>query len=239
MSETETPLVTKAEETRQHILEAALVVFRRCGLEKATMREIAREAGMALGAAYYHFDSKDSLVMAFYGKAQEEMQPLVLRALTSSRDLGKRLEACIGVKLRYFERDRALLRALTGHIDPADPLSPFSRETAAIRENDIRLIRTALQGARQRIHPDLAEQLPTLVWLYQMGLFLYWICDPSPRQQRTNVLLKKTMGVIVTLIQISGLPVLKPVRKMVRELLEAASFDSPQEASGMPDHRSA
>jgi AcrR family transcriptional regulator len=33
------------------------------------MRDIAREAGMALGAAYYYFESKDAIVMAFYERA--------------------------------------------------------------------------------------------------------------------------------------------------------------------------
>ena len=39
------------------------------------MREIAAAAGVAVGAAYYYFDSKDALVMAFYEQAQEDMTP--------------------------------------------------------------------------------------------------------------------------------------------------------------------
>jgi AcrR family transcriptional regulator len=30
------------------------------------MREIATSAGVATGAAYYYFDSKDAIVLAFY-----------------------------------------------------------------------------------------------------------------------------------------------------------------------------
>ena len=46
----------KSDETRSRILEAALSVFRERGFENATMREIAVEAGVATGAAYYYFD---------------------------------------------------------------------------------------------------------------------------------------------------------------------------------------
>ena len=55
----------KSEATRARILEAALRTFRKRGFHAATMREIASEAGVALGAAYYYFDSKNARVMAF------------------------------------------------------------------------------------------------------------------------------------------------------------------------------
>src|SRR6266404_3481041 len=125
---------TKSDETRVRILEAAVALFRRRGFDAATMREIAAEAGVATGAAYYYFDSKDAIVLAFYDRAQREMEPLVERALAGARDFEERLRALIAVKLEYFAPDRALLGALAGHADPEHPLSPFSSQTSAIRE---------------------------------------------------------------------------------------------------------
>src|SRR4051812_48512593 len=55
---------SKSETTRERILETATGLFQRRGFETATMREIAAEAGMATGAAYYYFDSKDAIVLA-------------------------------------------------------------------------------------------------------------------------------------------------------------------------------
>src|ERR1700761_6104062 len=65
----------KSEETRLLILETALGLFRKNSFEKTTMRDIASTAGVALGAAYYYYDSKDAMVLAFYEKAQKEMEP--------------------------------------------------------------------------------------------------------------------------------------------------------------------
>jgi len=76
----------KSDETRTRILEAALLVFRERGFDKATMREIAAEAGVAVGAAYYYFDSKESLVMAFYGRAQGQMHAEIESALDAARE---------------------------------------------------------------------------------------------------------------------------------------------------------
>src|ERR1700739_825424 len=92
----------KSEETRARILDAALRVFRERGFERATMREIAAEAGVALGAAYYYFESKEAIVMAFYERSQGEMQPELEAALAKSRTLETRLRSVIQEKFTYF-----------------------------------------------------------------------------------------------------------------------------------------
>ncbi|PYT48006.1 MAG: TetR family transcriptional regulator, partial [Acidobacteria bacterium] len=53
-------LATKSagEKTRELILQTALRLFRGCGFEITTMRDIARAAEVATGAAYYYFPSK-------------------------------------------------------------------------------------------------------------------------------------------------------------------------------------
>src|ERR1700729_4020673 len=93
---------SKSEQTRARVLAAALKVFRERGFQAATMREIAAEAKMAVGAAYYYFDSKDALVMAFYERAQEEMFRETEAALERAKTLEARLRAIISAKFRYF-----------------------------------------------------------------------------------------------------------------------------------------
>ena len=85
----------KSDETRRRILEAALDLFRENGFEATTMRDIAKKAGVALGAAYYYFDSKDAIVMAFYIRAQDELRPQIEAALSRTTILEKRLEAVL------------------------------------------------------------------------------------------------------------------------------------------------
>src|ERR1035438_1201457 len=103
-----TKLTSKSEATRALILEAALRVFRERGFQTATMREIAAAAGVAVGAAYYYFDSKDALVMAFYEQSQEQMAPALDSILASSWTFEARLRGIIGQKFEYFAPNRAL-----------------------------------------------------------------------------------------------------------------------------------
>src|SRR5579862_4394435 len=120
----------KAEETGQKILDAALELFREEGFDKATMREIARKAEVATGAAYYYYPSKDAIVMDFYRRSCTEMQPQIEEALHQVSGLEKRLAALIKVKFVHFAPTRSVLRALLRNgADPKHPLSPFSPET--------------------------------------------------------------------------------------------------------------
>jgi len=100
---------TKSDETRDRILQAALELFHDRGFDSTTMREIADRAGVATGAAYYYFDSKNAIVLAFYDQARTDMEPSLERALGESRDLRERLRSLIDVKLKYFAPSRKLL----------------------------------------------------------------------------------------------------------------------------------
>jgi AcrR family transcriptional regulator len=210
----------KSEETRARILAAALQVFRERGFEAATMREIAAAAQMAVGAAYYYFDSKDALVMAFYEQSQSEMAPVLDALLASSRTLEQRLRGIIEQKLDYFAPNRMLVGALTAHIDPAHPLSPFSAGTAPIRDRDIAFFARAVDDSQMRLPRSISPYLPRLLWLYQMGIVLFWVYDRSPNQARTQLLLDKTLAIVLLGLKLAQLPLLRPLLRPAGELLK-------------------
>ena len=47
-----------AEKTKQLLVQAACEVFYREGVARATLEQIAREAGLTRGALYWHFNNK-------------------------------------------------------------------------------------------------------------------------------------------------------------------------------------
>jgi len=214
---------TKSDATRGRILEAALQLFRDRGFEATTMREIAESAGVATGAAYYYFDSKDAIVLAFYDQAQKDMTARLEEVLAGSRDLTERLRGILRVKLEYFEPSRRFLGALSMHTDPSHPLSPFSAQTREIRENDMRFFERAVDGSRVRVPDDLRTYLPRLLWMYQMGMILFWIYDRSAGQKKTQALIGKSLEVVVRLIKLASLPLTKPLRRMVIDLVDAVA----------------
>ncbi|HKD12693.1 MAG TPA: TetR family transcriptional regulator [Thermoanaerobaculia bacterium] len=212
----------KAEETRRRILQAALGLFQEKGFAETTIREIAREASVATGAAYYYFPSKEAIVMAFYAQTQEEMQELTRKPMAEESDLRARLKAILDLKFEQLRPyQKALGAVFASAADPASPISPFGDQTQAIRDQSIRIFREALEGSDVKVPSDLADHLPRLLWLYHMGLVLFWIHDRSPRQKRTERLMNRSLDLIVRLLRVSRFRILAPLRKAGVELLRS------------------
>jgi len=216
----------KAEETAVKILDAALELFRQESFDAATMRDIAQKAGVATGAAYYYYPSKDAIVMEFYRRSCEEMQPQIQAAMERVGGLEGRLRELIRVKLLHFAPNRGVLRALLRNgADPKHPLSPFASETKQIRDIDIDWFRRILIDCGMRIPRDLEPRLPEVLWFFQMGVIFFWVIDDSPQQARTTRLLDLAVKSVTSLIRVSALPLMRPVRRAALELIEVAVGD--------------
>ncbi|HEY6851641.1 MAG TPA: TetR/AcrR family transcriptional regulator [Terracidiphilus sp.] len=219
-----TTTIKKSEATRARILDVAFDLFRQQGFDETTMRSIAAAAGVSLGSTYYYFESKEDLVMAFYEQAIEEMAPRMDAALAGSNSFEQSLEALMAVKFEYFEPNRIFLGALLRHAaDPQNRLSPFSEATRSIRERDQMYFARAIAASRGvGVPPDLAPHLPKLLWLYQMGLILYWVYDRSAGQRQSRLLREKSLALLVSLLKISRFALLKPLRSKVVDLIVLA-----------------
>ncbi len=56
----------RSEETRAHLLEAALKQFSGSGYDAASVDDICAEAGVSKGAFYHHFPSKQAVFLALF-----------------------------------------------------------------------------------------------------------------------------------------------------------------------------
>ena len=215
----------RAEDTRRKIYEAAMAMFREKGFEQTTMRDIAAKAGVALGGAYYYFSSKEAIVLTFYGEMQQDSHESILQAMSGHKKLKDRIRCIMEKRFELLEPNRKFCDALFRHApDSKDPLSPFSEETRPIRERAIEHFRIAAEGGDVKVPADMKPHLPYLLWLYQMGMILFWLYDRSPGQERTEKLMEKSLGLLVNLLRLSGLPLMKPLRKTALELVETVTM---------------
>jgi AcrR family transcriptional regulator len=74
-------------ETRQRILDVALDLFVEQGYEKTSLREIAERVGVTKAALYYHFQSKEDIVLTLHMPVHELMHSAMER-LGDSSDSG-------------------------------------------------------------------------------------------------------------------------------------------------------
>lgn len=84
---------TVAELKRSMILDAALRVFAEVGLEGASVRAIAREAGYTPGAIYGHFPSKEHIYAAALTESLDRLRLATETAVAATGDPAERFTA--------------------------------------------------------------------------------------------------------------------------------------------------
>ena len=194
----------KSEETRRLILAKAIALFRKKGLEGATMRDVAKAAGVALGAAYYYFPSKEALVFAYYAETQRVMEAKVAQ-YPAGESLRARLGRVMHDKLDAAAPDRKMLAAIVPRLaNPRDPVSAFSTESADIRARSIAIFEQAL--APEGLPEPTARILCEALWLFHLGALYVFLEDDSAGQKRTRRLVDDLLDLGVPLIAASRTP---------------------------------
>jgi AcrR family transcriptional regulator len=212
----------KAEVTRQKIVDSALKLFAERGFDQTTMRLIAEDAGVSVGNAYYYFRSKEDLMQAYYQGLFQAFSANVAPVLAEKTDFVERLAAAVNTWVDtarpYHDFAGSFFRTAA---DPASPLSPFSEESSPTRDAMIDVFEEVMNGARKlKVSDDVRTRLPQLLWLFHMGVVLFWVYDKSPEQERTRLLVERSAPIIGQLIGLSRLPVLRGSAKELMQLVD-------------------
>lgn len=85
---------------RELILQAAKRVFERDGLDKTSLRAIAREAGYTPAALYFYFDSKEAIYAELLGASLDALGDAVTKAAEMHSKPAKSFQAAA---LAYFD----------------------------------------------------------------------------------------------------------------------------------------
>lgn len=213
-----TPRQERGQETRRRIIEVALELFREHGYDGTTMRMIAGEAGVSLGNAYYYFSSKEQLVLEFYDQLQTAHIARAEQVLAAEAELEERLRgvvrAWVDEAAPYKEFAAKFFRNAA---DPKSPLSPFSPESRPVRESSIALMARVLDGAK--VSPVVKGDLPELLWVYLMGVVLFWVHDDSAGTARTYALVDRSVPLVVKLVHLTRYRLLRSAVEDVKRLL--------------------
>lgn len=201
---------TRGEHTKAAIIDAALGLFEQHGYDATTMRAIAEQAGVSVGNAYYYFDSKEQLIQGFYDRAAELHLAASTERLAGIDGLADRIYAHLDcwfeLMAGYHQFAAEFFRSAA---DPNSPLSPFSTASTPARDAAIDRWRHVVDEATDEVADDLRAELPDVLWLYHMGLILFWVHDRSPDQMATRLAMARTVPLIVRVIRLADVPELK------------------------------
>jgi len=138
------------------------------------------------------------------------------------RDLATRLRITIRTHIElmqpYHEFAGGFFKSAA---DPNSPLSPFSTESTPSREEEIAFFREVVEESDAKIPKQLRDDLPRMLWLFHMGIVLYWVHDSSDGVARTYELVDRAAPLVVKLIGLARLPGTKSVLDDMLDLIHA------------------
>ncbi|MBU6263182.1 MAG: TetR/AcrR family transcriptional regulator [Actinomycetales bacterium] len=100
------------DERRAQLLAAALEVFTAAGYHSAAMDEIADRAGVSKPVLYQHFPSKLDLYLAVLDTHIDSLVFAIQRAIQSTPDNAKRVQATIAAYFDFIEAEGEAFRLL-------------------------------------------------------------------------------------------------------------------------------
>lgn len=226
---------TKAQRTREKIFSSAMDLFMSHGYEKTTMRMIADRANVNVALSYYYFPSKEHLVFEFYRNFTHEFIERSAAAVESSSSrLEARLTAVAGTMFATADPYHAFAGSLFATAaSPTSPLNPFSADFAEMRGRGIALFARVIDGCTPRIPEDMAEELPFLLWTFNLGMMYCWMHDHSEHQAKTKTILRKSVRLVVGLLRLSSSPGARSFRRQLLSIshLIRSNLPAPTEGS--------
>ncbi len=97
---------------RTQILDAAITVFSEKGFHRATIKEIARVAGIADGTIYTYFASKDEILLAVLDRLNETTERQQQFVLGSEQDLKAFFRAYLQQRMALLWPNAEVFRAV-------------------------------------------------------------------------------------------------------------------------------
>jgi AcrR family transcriptional regulator len=162
-----------ADERRRAVLTEALKLFAERGYAAVTMEDIARAAGLTKGGVYFHFPSKEAVLLAALQQQLEQFADQLRSRLLAEPDPRRRLDLYV-----------------QAHLATLGETAPLQVWAEALRRPEGRdLLRDAYRAARQELQtllktitdgaPGDSETRAALLIACLDGLELQWLADPE------------------------------------------------------------
>lgn len=166
--------------TRQRIQDVALELFAEQGYEKTSLREIAERLDVTKAALYYHFKTKEEIIVSLFEDLTQPIQDLI--------EWGRQ-------QPHTLETKREIIRRYSDALDGAAPLFRFMQENqATVRELRIGdTFKNRMTGLRDIIidpESSLTDQVRCISALFTLhaGMFVMQDMETDPEERRKAVL---------------------------------------------------
>lgn len=186
----------RARNARPKIERAALKLFVHEGVDAATTREIAENAGVSEGALYRHFKGKDELALHLFRETHHRLGEMMAEALTIEGSLEDRVRAAVTAYCELADDDFLLF---SFHLVSIHKYVPYDKK----RDDDpVSIAEKIIQGLMD------AGQIPegnaalkaamVLGIMMQAGQHKIYNRLPGPMSQHIGAFTKSILSVLHT-----------------------------------------
>ncbi|MEU2929268.1 helix-turn-helix domain-containing protein [Streptomyces sp. NPDC007251] len=166
--------------TRQRIQDIALELFAEQGYEKTSLREIAEHLDVTKAALYYHFKTKEEIIVSVFEDLTQPIEDLIEWGRSQPHNL---------------ETKQEIVRRYSAALAAAEPLFRFMQENqATVRELRIGdTFKDRMRGLRDILidpEADLVDQVRSVSAMFTLhaGMFVMHDLERDPEKVREAVL---------------------------------------------------
>ncbi len=175
----------EAQQTRQQLLDAALLVFSRQGYDAARLEDIAAAAKVTRGAIYHHFGGKAELFASLVEEASQASSQAVAQAIKEGGSfiaIARRVLVYTLYLLRDNARFRQVMALFLNHASASPELGAVRQLSLEQGKAQLRQVAGFFQMGLQQgaVRPDLDPDIAALAFIaYQNGLVHLYLTLPD------------------------------------------------------------
>jgi AcrR family transcriptional regulator len=193
-------------ETRQAIIQAAVDIMTEKGIKAATMRHIAKTAGIGDATIYNYFPGKEDILYAYY---EDHLEACAAAADQipgfESFSFQESLQAFLETSLDLYLADREFVDMTFK--DVFFSMSHNFSRLKPVHDKFFFMVRNRLDQAIKTgefRNILFQEVIVRIFWDFYVVAVMYWLSDRSPGFTHTTALIDKSLDLICTVLK-SGL----------------------------------
>jgi len=176
----------EAEATREAIIEAAIDTFLETGVARASLDQIARNAGVTRGAVYWHFKDKDDLLNTLINRVRLPMHEMLEDLSQTHFDnplIALRHVARESIlQLKHNDLHYRICTVLMTRCELVGRSAPSFEHQRTLDTQSMNKITEELEKAAQLglLRPGVQPRIAALSLITQIkGIYLTWLQDPD------------------------------------------------------------
>jgi len=193
------------EKTKAKILESAVELIIEKGFKNASMREMAKNAGVSNPTIYNYFPTKEKILYAYVEQKHKESAQILQEIEDfNTYTLREQLQSLIETELELYLEDREFILQISDMVFHSSGLKLQSiyDQNQIFTDMVKDMLEIAIE-AEEIPEPPLLEHLPKLFWDYYIMVVAYWVKDDSEMFENTTQFIDHSLGVIEALLKSS------------------------------------